>query len=169
MNGKRVAVAGVRGEGNLNAHIHWSRTTHYGEGPWASGGMRLHVGGGDFNEPGWDRFSTWVDRRLELGDRVEINVVRGAKPDRGRQLRLRRTPLDEWPSRRNPTYVHVRGAELYALSNDVWLRVGRAHRGDVSLSAGQARKIGRGLLNAADVLERRTKRRQPRSRARGST
>jgi hypothetical protein len=166
VNGRRVAVAGVLGEGNLNAHLHWSRTTHYGEGPWTSGGMRLHVVGGDFNDPTWDRFSTWADRPLKLGDRVEIDVVEGAKPDRGRQTRFRRTPLDEWPSRRNPTYVHVRGAELYAVSDGVWLRVGRAYRGDVSLSAQQARKLGRGLLDAADAVARRTNARKETGRSR---
>jgi hypothetical protein len=127
--------------------------------------MRLHVGGGDFNDPVWDRFSTWVDRRLKLGDRVEINVVQGRTQDRGRQLRLRRTPLDEYPSRRNPTYVSTRGAELYALTDGVWLRVGRVHRGDVSLSARQARKLGQGLLNAADAVERRVKARKKSERS----
>ena len=33
LNGKRLALAGVRGEGNLNAHVFWERSAHYGEGP----------------------------------------------------------------------------------------------------------------------------------------
>jgi hypothetical protein len=167
VNGRRVAVAGVRGEGNLNAHVHWSRTTHYGEGPWASGGMRLRVTGGDFNDPAWDQFREWVDRPLAIGDHLEIRVVRGSAPDPGRRLpRSQRVPLDELPSRRNPTATRVRGAEVCAVTDGVFLFAGRRLQGNVLLSAAQARRLGRGMLHAADDVQRRAKARQSKRRPR---
>ncbi len=156
VNGKRIAIAGVRGEGNVNAHIQWSRTKHYGEGPWATGALRLSVTGGDFNDLDWDRFVRWVDRRLRVGDQVEIRVIEGVKPRPGRSLsRSKRIPLDEWPSRRNPTSVSVPGAEVCALSSRVWLGVGKRVLGTASLPPRQATKIGKGLIEAAEVVRAR--------------
>ena len=162
VNGKRLALAGIQGEANMNAHLSWSRTTHYGEGMWARGGIRLFVGGGDFNDPVWDRFVGWVDRRLAIGDRVEIQVVHSPAPDRGRtSSRSRRIPLDEWPSRRNPTAVSVPGAKLYALTSTVLLLVGKKRfLGTAQLTPAQARKIGRGLLDAAEAVTKRQRRSQ---------
>lgn len=165
LNGRRLATAGVVGEGNLNAHLHWSRTTHYGEGPWATGATRLSVTGGDFNDPVWDRFRRWIDRPLTVGDHVEIRIVE-SRPDPGRPvLRSRRIPLDQYPSRRNPTAVQVRGVELFALEKDVLLSVGTGPRGTAQLSPRSAVKIARGLLKAADAATRRRSRRTGRRRA----
>jgi hypothetical protein len=168
LNGRRLAVAGVPGEGNLNAHVFWSRTTHYGEGPNATGALRVAVRGGDFNDPVWDQFREWVDRPLEVGDHLEIRPVRCSAPDPGRRLpRSERIPLDEWPSRRNPTATRVRGAEVCALTDGVFLGVGKRFHGNVQLSPAQARKLGRGLLNVADAVERRAKARRRSRRSRG--
>jgi hypothetical protein len=161
LNGKRLAVAGVPGQGNVNAHVFWSRTAHYGEGPYATGALRLAVRGSDLNDPVWDQFREWVDRPLEVGDHLEIRPVRCLAPDPGRRLpRSQRVPLNELPSRRNPTATRVRGAEACAVNDGVFLFVGRRLHGNVLLSPAQARKIGRGLLNAADDVERRPKTRQ---------
>jgi hypothetical protein len=168
VNGKRLAVAGVKGEGNVNAHVWWSRTKHYGEGPRASGAARLRVAGGDFNDPVWDRLIEWLDHPLELGDRVEIAVVHSQAPDRGSLIsRDRRIPVDEYPCPRNPTAVTVRGAAVYALTDTVGLWVGnkRSPR-TAQLTPGQARKIGRGLLAAADAVQKRTRRSLPPPRGR---
>lgn len=163
LNGRRLAVAGVDGQGNLNANLHWARTTHYGEGPWADGEARLSVSGCDFNDPVWDRRRRWVDRPLEIGDRVKIRIVEG-RPDPGRPVaRSRRIPNDQFPSRRNPTAVRVRGAELYALDEDVLLCAGQRHQGTAQLSPRSARRIARGLVKAAVAVEqRRVKRRSAR-------
>jgi len=159
LNGKRLAIAGVDGQGNLYAHLHWSRTEHYGEGPWANGGLRLWVAGGDFNDPIWDRFRRWVDRPLGIGDRVEFRIVEGP-PDPGRPLpRSRRIPVDQYPSRRNPTAVRVRGAKLWALEEGVLLCVGERFQGTAQLSPNAARRLARGLARAAEAIERRQEKR----------
>lgn len=168
LNGRRLAVAGVSGQGNVNAHVSWQRTAHYSEGPYATGALRLAVRGGNFNDPVWDQFREWVDRPLEVGDHLEIRPVRCSAPDPGRRLpRSQRIPLDELPSHRNPTATRVRGAEVCAVTSGVFLFAGRRLQGNVLLSVTQARKLARGMLHAADDVERRAKARRPTRRSRG--
>lgn len=91
-----------------------------------------------------------------MGDRIEIRVVEGVAPDRGKErTRARRIPIDEWPSPRNPTAVELPGVSLYALTDDVWLRVGKRTKGDVQLSPEDATKVGRGLIKAAEAIAKR--------------
>jgi hypothetical protein len=122
------------------------------------------VAGGDFNDSVWDRFTQWVDRTLEVGDRVEFRVVQ-ARPAPGRRLpRSRRVPLDEWPSHRNPGAVGVPGAVSYPVTDCVLVTSGRRRKETVALSPSAARKLGLGLVKAAETIKaRRAGRRRPRA------
>jgi len=87
VNGKRISTAGIPSHAVLSAHV-----------TWASDGRKRRdlvasLGGLDSNEePGYHLY--WAERRLKVGDTVEVHVVEAPRCDAPRSRRRARSSVE---------------------------------------------------------------------------
>lgn len=96
LNGKKVSTAGVGDLGVLGARVSWVRRkrerSQAKRADKAKEELTLHVGG--LIAPAGEHVR-WLDRKLKVGDEIQIAIVENAAIDRprSRQRRDRRTEL----------------------------------------------------------------------------
>lgn len=147
LNGKRVAVMGVPGDGGI----------HVGVSAWFPGvGLAIGMAGTDRGNPVWDRFYKWPAPKVRVGDEVTIRVVRSPEPGRPKfMFKAHRFDIDQMPAPENPTYAVVRNVSVWADKKSVLLRSSDKNRNVPRLTPKAARKVAKALTRAAAGLERR--------------
>jgi hypothetical protein len=161
VNGKKVALMGVQGQGGVAATVsRWLDLPHGGEKGRASlrdrtFNVRMDVT--DANDPAWHRMYVWPASRIEEGDRVELRVVFGT-PERGRFAgKYHRTRYEEVPFEKNDTYAVIGNMATWVDARRVYLKERRMSRPPMRFSPAAARQIAKALMAAASRIERRTR------------
>jgi hypothetical protein len=160
VNGKKVALVGVRGQGGVAATV--SRWLDDGgekrRAPRRDPTFNVRMDVTDANDPAWHRMYVWPASRIAEGDRVELRVVL-ATPERGRFAgKYHRTRHEEVPFETNETYAVIGNMATWVDAGRVCLKERRMSRQPMRFSPAAARRIAKALMAAASRAEQRTRR-----------
>jgi hypothetical protein len=161
VNGKKVALMGVQGQGGVAATVsRWFDLSHAGEKRRKSRrdrafNVRMDVT--DASDPAWHRMYAWPASQIGEGDRVEMRVVLGT-PERGRFAgKYHRTRNEEVPFEKNDTYEVIGNVATWVDANRVYLKERRMSHQPMRFSPAAARRIAKALMAAATRAERRAR------------
>jgi hypothetical protein len=161
INGKKIALVGLHGEGGVAATVsRWWQRPGGGQKRRATQrdptfNVRLDVT--DANDPACHRMYAWPTVRVREGDRVEVRVIHGA-PERGRfHGKYNRTRGEEVPFEDNDTYTVIGNMATWVDGTRVCLKESSMSRQPMRFTAAAARRVAKALMDAARHVERRTR------------
>jgi hypothetical protein len=161
VNGKKVALLGLDGEGGVAATVNrWvdaSRDDGRTRRSRRDNTFNVRMDVTDANDPSWHKMYVWPVLQIEQGDLVEVRVVLGT-PERGRFAgKYHRTHYEEVPFEKNDTYEVIGNMATWADATRVYLKERRISHRPMMFTAAAARRVAKALVDGARRVERTRK------------